>query len=88
MVVVGFQIKSAGGFSDDGGVNAVFGCVDGVGWVVVSILVGLIWVWVVVVLLMEGIVVVADVLRIPIMMVVVVPIIAVGDDSGFGFGDG
>ena len=42
----------------------------------------------VVVLLMEGIVVVADVLRIPIMMVVVVPIIAVGDDSGFGFGDG
>ena len=36
MVEVGFQIG--------GGVNAVFGCVDGGAWVAVSILVGLIWV--------------------------------------------
>ena len=43
--------------------NVVFGCVDGGGWVAVSVLVGLIWVWVVVVLLMEGTVVVADVCR-------------------------
>ena len=41
-------------------------------------MVGLIWVWVVVVLLMEGIVVVADVLRISIVMAVVVLIVAVG----------
>ena len=34
------------------------------------------------------IVVVADVLRIPIMMVVVVPNVAVGDGFGFGFGGG
>ena len=54
-MVVGFQTGS--------GVNAVFGCVDGGGWVAVSVLVGLIWVWVVVVLLMEGTVVVADVCR-------------------------
>ena len=70
-MVVGFQIGS--------GVNAVFGCVDGDGWVVVSVLVGLIWVWVVVVLLMEEIVVMADVLRIPIVLVVVVPIVIVGE---------
>ena len=34
--------------------NEKIGYVDGGGWVAVSILVGLIWVWVVVVLLMEG----------------------------------
>ena len=79
-MVVGFQIGS--------GVNAVFGCVDGGGWVAVSVLVGLISVWVVVVLLMEGIVVVVNVLRIPIVMVVVVPIVVVTVDDGFVFGFG
>ena len=34
--------------------NEKIGYVDGGGWVVVSISVGLIWIWAVVVLLMEG----------------------------------
>ena len=63
---MGFQIGS--------GVNVIFDCVYGVGWVAVSVLVGLIWDWVMVVLLMEGI--------------MVVPIVAVGYGFGFGFGGG
>ena len=58
-----FKSKVVVGFQTGSGVNAVFGCVDGGGWVAVSVLVGLIWVWAVVVLLMEGTVVVADVCR-------------------------
>ena len=52
--------------------NARFGCLDGGAWVAISILVGLIWVWVVVVLLMEEIVVMANGLQILMVMVVVV----------------
>ena len=52
--------------------NARFGCLDGGAWVAISILVGLIWVWVVVVLLMEEIVVMANRLQILMVMVVVV----------------
>ena len=52
--------------------NARFGCLDGGAWVAISILVGLIWVWVVVVLLMEEIVVTANGLQILMVMVVVV----------------
>ena len=52
--------------------NARLGCLDGGAWVAISILVGLIWVWVVVVLLMEEIVVLANGLQILMVMVVVV----------------
>ena len=65
--------------------NSIFGCVDGGDWVVVSIFIGLIWVWVVVVLLKEENVVVADGLQILMVMVAVVGFYCNLWVCGFGY---